>query len=184
MPRYIAPNHKDCWIDCPASGYAIFVPPHGPCEKGCDEPGAALAKIVGKDINIRFAFRIKLTGRSKFVRLCMAISGLDLKNDDRESLSTALSRVKSAKSVEVYPRGHRFRMTKSSRGLRLMSEHSDATISTLIDDIVRATGRHGSRGGGPQDGGSSGKARNGGGVSVAVLPQSPYSENQRGLRFD
>lgn len=36
MPRHCAPNHPDCFIDCPAGGFAYYILPYGPCTKGCD----------------------------------------------------------------------------------------------------------------------------------------------------
>lgn len=36
MPRYQAPNHSDCYIDCPGEGFAHYISPLGPCRTGCD----------------------------------------------------------------------------------------------------------------------------------------------------
>lgn len=36
MPRYTAPNHPDCYIDCPGKGFAIYIPPFGPCRTSCE----------------------------------------------------------------------------------------------------------------------------------------------------
>ena len=36
MPRHTAPNHPDCYIDCPGAGFAYYNSPLGPCRTGCD----------------------------------------------------------------------------------------------------------------------------------------------------
>ena len=36
MPRIHADNYHDCYIDCEIGGYAVYIPPDGPCYKGCD----------------------------------------------------------------------------------------------------------------------------------------------------
>ncbi len=36
MPRHSAPGYPDCWIDCPAGGYASYLQPFGPCRRSCD----------------------------------------------------------------------------------------------------------------------------------------------------
>jgi hypothetical protein len=48
MPRISCPKHKDCYVDCPGSGYAYYVEPYGPCTSGCDqaEAGDALAALI------------------------------------------------------------------------------------------------------------------------------------------
>jgi hypothetical protein len=40
MPRIQCPDHKDCYIVCPGSGYAFYNSPFGPCVTGCDEAKA------------------------------------------------------------------------------------------------------------------------------------------------
>jgi hypothetical protein len=43
MPRHEAPNHPDCFIDCPGEGFAHYTEHNGPCTTGCDPNGLAEA---------------------------------------------------------------------------------------------------------------------------------------------
>jgi len=40
MPRIQCPSNPYCYVDCPASGYAYYVTPYGPCKTGCDQENA------------------------------------------------------------------------------------------------------------------------------------------------
>lgn len=74
MPRIQCPKHKDCFIECPGSGYAFYDPPYGPCEKGChpSKAGEALIKIIFKaDPNAEFSgtvFNIPASSLANFAR--------------------------------------------------------------------------------------------------------------------
>jgi len=45
MPRFYAPDHHDCWIDCEDSGNAVYVDPPGVCLAQCGE-GSLVSKLV------------------------------------------------------------------------------------------------------------------------------------------
>lgn len=45
MPRHTAPNHRDCFVDCPAGGFAVYIDPRGPCVARCDSRGLANALL-------------------------------------------------------------------------------------------------------------------------------------------
>lgn len=59
MPRHSAPNHSDCYVDCPDGGFAYYVEPLGPCVTGCNT--AELARAVTETIR-RFGWAVIVSG--------------------------------------------------------------------------------------------------------------------------
>lgn len=59
MPRHSAPNHSDCYVDCPDGGFAYYVAPHGPCVTGCNT-GQLAAEVI--EIIRRFGWSVVASG--------------------------------------------------------------------------------------------------------------------------
>lgn len=140
MPRYAAPNHPDCWVDCPFGGYAIFVSPHGPCEKGCDDLESALARVLRDSVDVQFSYYIEINGRRDFTALCLAITRYPLHRRDRRLLQRAIGKIRRPAASDY----------------RLVSRRADATIGDLVRDIYEVVRRATRGGGGPHGGGSAG----------------------------
>lgn len=66
MPRYSAPNNEDCAIDCTMDGWAIYIPPIGPCRTGCGPEDlfadSMLAIVKDQGWTIRTSASLRISG--------------------------------------------------------------------------------------------------------------------------
>lgn len=63
MPVYEAPNHPDCWIECPGPGKAVYVRPDGPCHTRCgpqDTANQIHQIFFTHGENVKFDIRLRL----------------------------------------------------------------------------------------------------------------------------
>lgn len=78
MPIIASDDHPDCYIECPGSGFAIYVLPYGPCETGCDPErfGTTVLKLFGEQgQDLRFAGRFVGVSGSTLAQMALDLRG-------------------------------------------------------------------------------------------------------------
>jgi hypothetical protein len=77
MAKHSAPGHPDCWIECPGSGFANFVPPTGPCITGCDPERLAsfLIDVFRRTADVPMSGRVHGMSAEVLARMGIALRG-------------------------------------------------------------------------------------------------------------
>lgn len=125
MATISSPGHPDCSIDCPGSGYAVFVDPYGPCMAGCDQDEFSTAMINlfrNQDRISSLSGRVVGVKGAVLARMALAIRGFapDETADDRNWLERL-----------VIERGDE----------RFSAEWRQQSLSEVIETLAAATGR-------------------------------------------
>jgi hypothetical protein len=128
MATISSPGHPDCSIDCPGSGYAVFVPLYGPCMAGCDQDrfSAAMIELFQNQDNIVSG---KVIGVKGEVLARMALALRALAPDEAFDNLAWLERL-------AIQRGD----------VRFSAQWQEQSLSEVIETLAEATGREIPRG--------------------------------------
>lgn len=130
MATISSPGHPDCSIECPGSGYAVFVDPFGPCMAGCDQDRFSTAMIELFQNQSRVS---SVSGRVFGVKgEVLARMALDLRSLAPDEAADNLAWLERL----VIQRGD----------TRFNAEWQEQSLSEVIETLAEATGREIPRG--------------------------------------
>ncbi|MBY6068806.1 hypothetical protein KUW17_18835 [Leisingera aquaemixtae] len=104
MPKYKAPSHPHCEIECEGPGYATYVEPDGPCLTGCGETsvGRLFADLAERN---RWDAKLKITigmDAHAVEKLAFFVAGARVSEDVRDFARLIERRMSNFKDYDRY----------------------------------------------------------------------------------